>query len=323
MARRSGLGRGLSSLIPDADGTAADAGVGDLTMIPVDQVVPNPNQPRLHFDEAALADLADSIAQIGVLQPVLVRRVDDVFQLIAGERRWRAARRAGLTEIPAIVRDSDDVTAVEEALVENLHRADLTALEEAAAYLQLIEDFHLTHDDVAKRVGKSRSAVTNTLRLMGLPPEVQRLLADGKLSAGHARALLGTADRTLQEQLAGKVVGEGWSVRAVEDAVRRGTLSERTPAADGRASTPAHRRRRPGRWDAPAPAGPARTGGTARRPPRHAGQRADGRQAWPGDGRLRRPRGPGAHLPAHRRRIATSQDHTHPVDKPFPRCSSG
>ena len=172
MARRSGLGRGLSSLIPDVDGTAAVANVGDLTMIPVDQVVPNPNQPRVHFDEAALGDLADSIAQIGVLQPVLVRRVDDGFQLIAGERRWRAARRAGLTEIPAIVRDSDDVAAVEEALVENLHRADLTALEEAAAYLQLIEDFHLTHDDVAKRVGKSRSAVTNTLRLMGLPPEV-------------------------------------------------------------------------------------------------------------------------------------------------------
>jgi ParB family transcriptional regulator, chromosome partitioning protein len=233
MARRSGLGRGLSSLIPDADGVSAEAGVGDLTMIPVDQVAPNPNQPRVHFDEAALADLADSIAQIGVLQPVLVRRVDDAFQLIAGERRWRAARRAGLTEIPAIVRDSDDVAAVEEALVENLHRADLTALEEAAAYLQLIEDFHLTHDDVAKRVGKSRSAVSNTLRLMGLPPEVQRLLADGKLSAGHARALLGTADRALQEQLADKVVGDGWSVRAVEDAVRRGSLGERTSAPEG------------------------------------------------------------------------------------------
>ncbi len=137
------------------------------------------------------------------------------------------------------MRDSDDVAAVEEALVENLHRADLTALEEAAAYLQLIEDFHLTHDDVAKRVGKSRSAVTNTLRLMGLPPEVQRLLADGKLSAGHARALLGTADRALQEQLADKVVTEGWSVRAVEDAVRRGALGERAPIpAGGRAPQP-------------------------------------------------------------------------------------
>jgi ParB family transcriptional regulator, chromosome partitioning protein len=240
MARRSGLGRGLSSLIPEADEPAAVAGVGDLTMIAVDQVVPNPNQPRVHFDEEALADLADSIAQIGVLQPVLVRRVGDGFQLIAGERRWRAARRAGLTEIPAIVRDSDDVAAVEEALVENLHRADLTALEEAAAYLQLIEDFHLTHDDVAKRVGKSRSAVTNTLRLMGLPPEVQRLLVDGKLSAGHARALLGTTDRTLQEQLADKVVSEGWSVRAVEDAVRRGALREQapTPTTGGRPPQP-------------------------------------------------------------------------------------
>ena len=234
MARRSGLGRGLSSLIPDVDGTAAVAGVGDLTMIPVDQVVPNPNQPRVHFDEAALGDLADSIAQIGVLQPVLVRRVDDGFQLIAGERRWRAARRAGLTEIPAIVRDSDDVAAVEEALVENLHRADLTALEEAAAYLQLIEDFHLTHDDVAKRVGKSRSAVTNTLRLMGLPPEVQRLLADGKLSAGHARALLGTADRTLQEQLAGKV-----GRRGLVGARRGGRRPTRRAAASGRRPRPA------------------------------------------------------------------------------------
>ena len=124
-----------------------------------------------------------------------MRRVDDGYQLIAGERRWRAARRAGLTTVPAVVRVSDDVSAVEEALVENLHREDLTALEEAAAYLQLIEEFELTHDDVAKRIGKSRSAVTNTLRLLGLPPEVQRLLADGKLSAGHAKALLGTPDR--------------------------------------------------------------------------------------------------------------------------------
>ena len=146
--------------------------------------------------------MADSIAQLGLLQPILVRRVADGYQLIAGERRWRAARRAGLTTVPAVVRVSDDVNAVEEALVENLHREDLTALEEAAAYLQLIEEFELTHDDVAKRIGKSRSSVTNTLRLLGLPPEVQRLLADGKLSAGHAKALLGTPDRALQERLA-------------------------------------------------------------------------------------------------------------------------
>ena len=140
------------------------------------------------------------------------------------------ARRDGLTTVPAVVRVSDDIAAVEEALVENLHREDLTALEEAAAYLQLIEDFQLTHDDVAKHVGKSRSAVTNTLRLLGLPPAVQRLLADGKLSAGHAKALLGTPDRPLQERLAERAVSDGWSVRMMEDVVRNGgELPSRIP----------------------------------------------------------------------------------------------
>ncbi len=203
MNRRSGLGRGLGSLIPHT-GTEPDVATGSptLTEIAVADITPNPNQPRVHFDEESLGELADSIAQLGLLQPILVRRVPDGYQLIAGERRWRAARRAGLTTVPAVVRVSDDIGAVEEALVENLHREDLTALEEAAAYLQLIEEFELTHDDVAKRIGKSRSAVTNTLRLLGLPPEVQRLLADGKLSAGHAKALLGTPDRALQERLA-------------------------------------------------------------------------------------------------------------------------
>ena len=196
------------------------------------EITPNPNQPRVHFDEESLAELADSIAQLGLLQPILVRRVDDGYQLIAGERRWRAARRAGLTTVPAVVRVSDDISAVEEALVENLHREDLTALEEAAAYLQLIEEFELTHDDVAKRIGKSRSAVTNTLRLLGLPPEVQRLLADGKLSAGHAKALLGTPDRALQERLANLAVEEGWSVRTMEEVVRGGGVpAERRRAA--------------------------------------------------------------------------------------------
>jgi ParB family chromosome partitioning protein len=187
----------------------------------------------VHFDEESLGELADSIAQVGLLQPILVRRVDDGYQLIAGERRWRAARRAGLTTVPAIVRLTDDTSAVEEALIENLHREDLTALEEAAAYLQLIEDFDLTHDDVAKRIGKSRPSVTNTLRLLGLPPEVQRLLADGKLSAGHAKALLGTPDRSLQERLAHRAVDEGWSVRTMEDVVRAGGL---VPAAVADAS---------------------------------------------------------------------------------------
>jgi ParB family chromosome partitioning protein len=166
--------------------------------------------------------------------------VDGGFQLIAGGRRWRAAQRAGLASVPAIIRGSDDVSAVEQALVENLHRDDLTPLEEAAAFQQLIEDFGVTHDEVARRVGKSRSAITNTLRLLGLPPAVQHLLADGRLSAGHARALLGTPDRALQERLARQAAEEGWSVRTTEEAVRGGGVPARPsspprerPAIDG------------------------------------------------------------------------------------------
>ena len=156
-----------------------------------------------------------------MLQPVLVRAAEPGrYRLIAGERRWRAARRAGLDTIPAIVRDTDELGSIEQALVENLHRQDLTALEEAAAYQQLIEDFELTHDEVATRVGKSRVAVTNTLRLLQLPPTIQHLLADGRLTAGHARALLGTPDRGFQETLARRAVAEHLSVRAVEEAVR-------------------------------------------------------------------------------------------------------
>lgn len=222
MARLSGLGKGLGALIP-SDSTAATA-TGDqprLEDIAVSAIEPNPLQPRLHFDEEALAELAESVREIGVLQPVLVRPLGDgTFQLIAGERRWRAATRAGLAVIPAIIRDTDDLGSIERALIENLHRQDLTPLEEAAAYQQLIEDFSLTHEQVATRVGKSRSAVTNTLRLMSLPPSIQALLADGRLSAGHAKALLGTPDRAFQEQLARRAVNEQWSVRMLEDAVR-------------------------------------------------------------------------------------------------------
>ena len=174
-----------------------------------------------HFDEESLIELSASIAEMGVLQPILVRPLDDgSFELIAGERRWRAAQRAGLATVPAIVRTTDDLSSIEQALVENLHRQDLTPLEEAAAYQQLIEDFHLTHEQLSARVGKSRSAITNTLRLLGLPPGVQRLLVDGQLSAGHARALLATPDRALQERLARDAVEGGWSVRAIEQAVR-------------------------------------------------------------------------------------------------------
>jgi len=254
VARLSGLGKGLGALIP-ADAAAAVKGDQPrLEEIPVGSIVPNPNQPRVHFDEESLAELANSIREIGVLQPVLVRPMgDDQYELIAGERRWRAARRAGLGVIPAVIRSTDDMGSVERALVENLHRQDLTPLEEAAAYQQLIEDFSLTHDQVANRVGKSRSAVSNTLRLMSLPAGIQALLADGRLSAGHARALLGTPDRSLQEQLARRAVSDGWSVRTLEDAVKHGMPEpDPTPAPStgregaGGSASPAPRLRAPG-----------------------------------------------------------------------------
>jgi ParB family chromosome partitioning protein len=233
VARRSGLGKGLDALIPTnrnnggainstntSDGTSTESATG-LKDIAVNAIDPNPNQPRVHFDEASLAELTASISAIGVLQPILVRpEGNDRYQLIAGERRWRAASRAGLQMIPAIVRVTDDVSSVEQALVENLHRQDLTPLEEAAAYQQMLEDFNMTHEQVASKVGKSRSAITNALRLLGLPPSIQSLLADGRLSAGHAKALLGTPDRLLQEQLAKRAVEMGWTVRGVEEAVR-------------------------------------------------------------------------------------------------------
>lgn len=221
---------------------ASDGEAAELREIPTAAVTPNPNQPRQHFDEESLVELAASIAEMGVLQPILVRPLDDDrFELVAGERRWRATQRAGLATIPAIIRNTSDLSSVEQALVENLHRQDLTALEEAAAYQQLIEDFEFTHDDLAGRVGKSRSAITNSLRLLGLPPSVQSLLGDGQLSAGHARALLGTPDRSRQETLAREAVTEGWSVRMVEQAVRgdqsTDAVEEPAPSSDGSGSS--------------------------------------------------------------------------------------
>jgi ParB family chromosome partitioning protein len=250
VARRSGLGKGLDALIPTNrntsnttsststnNGTHTESATG-LKDIPVNAIDPNPNQPRVHFDEASLAELTASISAIGVLQPILVRpEGSDRFQLIAGERRWRAASRAGLQMIPAIVRVTDDVSSVEQALVENLHRQDLTPLEEAAAYQQLLEDFNMTHEQVASKVGKSRSAITNALRLLGLPPSIQSLLADGRLSAGHAKALLGTPDRLLQEQLAKRAVEMGWTVRGVEEAVRDSQPASTTSGGGAGAGT--------------------------------------------------------------------------------------
>jgi len=219
VGRRSGLGKGLGALIPSEVAAAEqDAALRELA---VSQIEPNPNQPRTHFDEESLVSLTASVAELGVLQPVLVRPAGpDRFELIAGERRWRAAKRAGLQNIPAVVRLIDDTESLEQAIVENLHRQDLNPLEEAAAYTQLIEDFSLSHDDVARRVGKSRSAVSNTLRLLQLSPGIQRFVVDGQLSAGHARALLGTPDRSFQEALARRTVAESLTVREVEEAVR-------------------------------------------------------------------------------------------------------
>ena len=232
MARPTGLGKGLDALIPgrgDSRKQTSDGGSGTgtgagLRNIDIKSVTPNPNQPRVHFDETAIDELAASIKAVGLLQPILVRPKPGKtghFEIVAGERRWRACQRAKLETIPALVRITDDVESVEQALVENLHRQDLTPLEEAAAYKQLLDDFSMTHEQVAEKVGKARSAISNSLRLLALPPSIQQLLADGRLSGGHARALLAITDKASQEQLARDCVKQNWTVRAVEEAVRQ------------------------------------------------------------------------------------------------------
>ncbi len=218
--RQGGLGRGLGSLIPSEPSTPIDD--SPLREIPVGDIVPNTYQPRQAFDEEALVALTASIRELGVLQPVLVRKDETgKFELIAGERRWRAATRAGLDRIPAIVRDVDDETSLAHAIVENVQRAELNAIEEAAAFLQLIEDFSLTQDQVASRVGRSRPAVANALRLLQLPVDIQRMIIEGRLSAGHGRVLV-TVDPTEQAKLAGRVIEHALSVRALEALVRDG-----------------------------------------------------------------------------------------------------
>jgi ParB family chromosome partitioning protein len=246
VARRSGLGKGLSALIPtEVVGDRSSA----LREVPIGSIKPNPRQPRVNFDEDTMSSLAASIKELGILQPVLVRQIGseaaDDFELIAGERRWRAARRAGLQTIPVLVLTSSETQSLEQALVENLHRQDLNALEEAAAYQQLIEEFGYTHDQVATRVGKSRTAVTNTLRLLQLPAGVQRLLAEGQITSGHARALLGTPDRGYQEVLAKTIVADGLTVRAVEELVRAHAERGDAGAEDGPASKQAANGSRP------------------------------------------------------------------------------
>ncbi len=232
MARRSGLGRGLDALIP-AGAEPEPAAGSALAELPVSDIHPNPYQPRRTFDDEALEALASSITELGVLQPILVRRGPQGYELVAGERRFRAAQLAGLATVPAIVRDLADQTSLEQALVENVQREDLLPLEEAAAYQQLIDEFDLTQDEVATRVGRSRSAVANSLRLLGLPTAVQRLLQERRLSAGHARAVLGLDDPEAQIVLAETAARNGWSVREVESKVRA-LLAEPAPSPERR-----------------------------------------------------------------------------------------
>jgi len=247
VARQGGLGRGLGALIPPRSTNSEDEPT--FQDLPVGAISPNQRQPRTQFDEESLVALTASVRELGVLQPVLVRATGSGnYELIAGERRWRAAKRAGLSLIPAIVRTVDDTLSLEQALVENVQREDLNPLDEAAAYQQLLEDFHLTHDELASRVGKSRAAISNTLRLFQLPPTVQRLVAEARLTAGHARALLTTPDRAYQEELAQRIVTDGMSVRAVEEAARQHNADQ--AGGDGRSAT--------GPPGMPASAGPSR-----------------------------------------------------------------
>jgi len=249
MAKRTGLGRGIGALIPTADqserpvdvffpgavkvktdtsGLAAEptaelAEIPGIRLVQIDPntIVPNPRQPRKHFDEEHLAELVHSVREFGVLQPVVVRRnADGDYELIMGERRTRAAREAGLTEIPAIVRETADEDLLRDALLENLHRSELNPLEEASAYQQLLEDFGITQEELAARIGRSRPQISNTIRLLRLPLPVQQRVAAGVLTAGHARAILSVEDPERMQQLADKVVNEDLSVRATEAAAK-------------------------------------------------------------------------------------------------------
>ena len=219
--RVGGLGRGLGALIPSSPQVADTAVAGArFAEIPVTAIAPNAVQPRTHFDEEALAELVTSIREVGLLQPIVVRQTGpDAYELVMGERRLRASKEAGLERIPAIVRETADDVMLRDALLENLHRQQLNPLEEAAAYAQLLEDFGATHEELASRIGRSRSTITNTLRLLQLPAPVQRRVAAGILSAGHARAILGLPTAEAQERMAERIVAEGMSVRAVEEAV--------------------------------------------------------------------------------------------------------
>jgi ParB family chromosome partitioning protein len=217
MSKRGGLGRGLSALIP---GAVEEGAANGLLEIPIQGVTPNPKQPRTRFDDETIDSLAASIREVGVLQPIVVRRATGGYELIAGERRLRAAKKAGLATIPAVVRDSEDADTLREAIIENIHREDLGPIELADAFRALLDDLGLTQETLAERLGVSRSHIANTIRLLQLSPDVQQLLADSKIQAGHARALLGLPDQEAQGALALRAAAEGLSVREVEELVR-------------------------------------------------------------------------------------------------------
>ena len=220
--KRGGLGINLDSLIPTSL-TVQGTEVATQGEIPINQISPNPKQPRTVFDEDALNELISSIKLFGILQPPVVRKVaEDKYELVMGERRFRAAKAAGLKSIPVIIRQTPDNELLREALIENIHRSQLNPLEEGAAYLQLLTDFACTHDELALKLGRSRPQISNTIRLMNLPPSVQQKLASGVLSAGHARALLGLSDAGSIEKLAARIVSEGLSVRATEEIISAG-----------------------------------------------------------------------------------------------------
>ena len=236
MSKRGGLGRNLDALIPIKSPTSILSTKTDVSdneniarVVPISSIRPNPKQPRTIFDSAALKELSDSIREVGLLQPPVVREVSNGnYELIMGERRFRASQAAGLREIPVIVRETSDKEMLREALIENIHRSELNALEEASAYTQLLQDLGVTHDELAAKVGKSRAAISNTIRLMHLPPSIQRKVIEGSISPGHARALLGLSNPTEMEALARRIISENLSVRATEEIVAITSGKERS-----------------------------------------------------------------------------------------------
>ena len=239
MSKRGGLGRGLSALIPGAPEAAEGAGLLD---VPVNAVAPNPKQPRTNFDDEAIESLALSIREVGILQPIVVRKAGAGYELIAGERRLRAAKRAGLATVPVVVRDTGDTDTLREALIENIHREDLGPIELAEAFRQLLEELGLKQEELAERIGLSRSHIANTIRLLQLPLDVQQLLTDGRIQAGHARALLQLGDAEMQSSLGLRVAAEDLSVRRAEEIARRyveGPGPATAPVPEGSPAPPA------------------------------------------------------------------------------------